>query len=105
MSHRTGWRTFCFTPALVIPDVRGAPGTELTGASPLEVVMLSAAVALEARCPLCSSSILSLGRGGRLEAEDLHSVPLYTTRRPGEGYILCDECALLAELPGELALN
>jgi hypothetical protein len=81
---------------LVIPDVRGAPGTELTGASPLEVVMLGAAVALEARCPLCSSSILSVGRGGRLEAEDLHSVPLY---------ILCDECALLAELPGELALN
>jgi len=67
--------------------------------------MLNAAVSLEARCPLCSSSILSIGRGGCVETEDLYPVPLSKARRAGEAYMLCDECALLAELPGELALN
>ena len=68
--------------------------------------MATASVAaVEAHCPLCGSSILSIGQGGRVQAEDLHPVPLYRTHRAGEGYMLCDECGLLAELPGELTLN
>jgi hypothetical protein len=61
--------------------------------------------AADARCPLCGETILSIGRGGRVEAEDLHPVPLYRSRRAGEGYMLCDECGLLAELPADLTLN
>jgi hypothetical protein len=62
-------------------------------------------IALEARCPLCGESILSIGRGGRVEAEDLHPVPLYKMRHAGEGYMLCDECGVLAELPADITLN
>jgi hypothetical protein len=40
-----------------------------------------------------------------VEAEDFHPVPLFRTRRPGEAYLVCDECALLAALPGGLTLN
>lgn len=61
--------------------------------------------AVEARCPLCGASILSIGRSGRVEAEDLHPVPLHKNRGSGEGYMLCDECGLLAELPADITLN
>jgi len=67
--------------------------------------MAAVVVALEARCPLCGASILSIGRGGRVEAEDLHPVPLYRAARSGEGYMLCDDCAVLAGLPTDLTLN
>jgi hypothetical protein len=59
----------------------------------------------DARCPLCESTILSIGRNGRVEAEDLHPVPLYRSRHAGEGYMLCDECGVLAELPADITLN
>ncbi len=61
--------------------------------------------AADARCPLCGSTILSIGRNGRVEAEDLHPVPLYRSRHAGEGYMLCDECGVLAELPADITLN
>jgi hypothetical protein len=62
-------------------------------------------VGVEACCPLCGSPILSLGRGGRVEAEDLHPVPLSAHGRQGEGYMLCDECGVLAQLPADITLN
>jgi len=67
--------------------------------------MAAFVVAVDARCPLCGASILSVGRGGRVEAEDLHPVPLFRNGRPGEGYMLCDDCGRLAELPSNLTLN
>jgi hypothetical protein len=62
-------------------------------------------VGVEACCPLCGSPILSLGRGGRVEAEDLHPVPLSVHGHQGEGYMLCDECGVLAQLPADITLN
>ena len=67
--------------------------------------MAAFAVAVDASCPLCGESILSIGPGGVVETEDLHPVRLSTHTRPGEGYMLCDECAFLAELPAGLTLN
>jgi hypothetical protein len=69
---------------------------------------MSSAVAIigvEARCPLCGVSILSVGSGGRVLAEDLHPVPLYRRGRFGEGFMLCDECGMLADLPPDVTLN
>lgn len=67
--------------------------------------MAAVVVAVDARCPLCGSSILSIGRGGRVTAEDLHPVPLHKGGRSGEGYMLCDDCGVLAQLPSDLTLN
>jgi hypothetical protein len=66
--------------------------------------MAAFAVAVDARCPLCGTSILSVGRGGRVSAEDLHPVPLYTGRG-GQGYMVCEDCGVLAELPRNITLN
>ena len=63
-----------------------------------------ARVSINAECPLCGTHILSIGRGGRVTAEDLHPVPLHRGGR-SEGYMLCDECGVLAELPSDLTLN
>jgi hypothetical protein len=62
-------------------------------------------VGVDAQCPLCGASILHIGRGGRVQSEDLHPVPLYRLGRIGEGYMLCDDCGVLAELPRDLTLN
>ncbi len=59
---------------------------------------------MDARCPLCGASILSIGRGGRVTAEDLHPIALYK-HGGAEGYMLCDDCGMLAELPSDLTLN
>jgi hypothetical protein len=67
--------------------------------------MNAVAVGVEARCPLCGVSILSVGRGGRVLSEDLHPVPLYRRGRFGEGFMLCDECGMLADLPRDVTLN
>lgn len=79
--------------------------TQITPTSPREVIVAAFVAAVDARCPLCGASILSIGRGGRVEAEDLHPVPLYRTRHAGEGYMLCEECGVLAQLPGDITLN
>ena len=60
---------------------------------------------VDARCPLCGESILSIGRGGHVTAEDLHPIPLYRRGGSGEGYMLCDDCGVLAELPSDITLN
>ena len=62
-------------------------------------------VAMDARCPVCGSPILSFGQGGRVVAEDLHAVPLHRRGGAGEGYMVCDDCGVLAELSAELTLN
>jgi hypothetical protein len=67
--------------------------------------MAAFVVAVDARCPLCGSLVLSVGRGGRLSAEDLHPVPLYRRGGAVEGYMVCDQCAVLAQLPADITLN
>lgn len=62
-------------------------------------------VGVDARCPLCGESILSINRGGQVETSDLHPVPLYRRPGTGEGYMLCDDCGTLAELPADITLN
>jgi DNA-directed RNA polymerase subunit RPC12/RpoP len=71
-----------------------------------EVQMASIAVAtyVDARCPLCGSPILAIGRSGRVLAEDLHAIPLYNKSR-AEGYMVCEECGLLAEMSPDITLN
>lgn len=64
-----------------------------------------AAVGIEALCPLCGVSILSVGSGGRVVAEDVHPVALHRRGRFGEGFMLCDECGMLADLPSDVTLN
>lgn len=66
--------------------------------------MSAVAVAVDARCPVCGSSILAVGRSGRVLTEDLHPIPLHR-RRGKEGYMVCDDCGVLAELPANLTLN
>ena len=60
-------------------------------------------VAIQARCPLCGAPVLSIGRGGHVVEGALHPVPLGedVTR----GYMLCDGCGVLADLPANLTLN
>lgn len=61
--------------------------------------------AVDARCPLCGVSILVVARSGKVTAWDLHPLPLYRRRGSGEGYMVCDDCGSLAELPDDLTLN
>jgi hypothetical protein len=67
--------------------------------------MAAFAAAVDARCPLCGSSILTVGREGHVTAEDLHPVPMRRYRGSMEGYMLCDECGVLAEMSREISLN
>ena len=67
--------------------------------------MATSVVGVDARCPLCGTSILSIGRGGRVTAEDLHPILIHRRGGSGEGYTICDDCGVLAELSTELTLN
>lgn len=58
---------------------------------------------IEARCPLCGSTVLSVGYQGRVIVSDLH--PIQLGPDTGRGYTLCDDCAVLANLPIDLTLN
>ncbi len=58
---------------------------------------------VQAFCPLCGSPVLSVGRTGRVFDEDVH--PVQVGRELGRGYILCDDCGVLADLPDDLTLN
>ena len=76
------------------------------GSGAEEVSMATTSVvAMDARCPLCGSPILSFGLGGRVVAEDLHPLPLHRRGDTGEGYMVCDDCGVLAEMSAELTLN
>ena len=59
--------------------------------------------AVDARCPLCGSLVLSVARSGRVVAFDLRAIPLGDDF--GRGYTLCDDCGVLADLPTGLTLN
>ncbi len=59
---------------------------------------------VEARCPLCGASILSIGRGGRVEVHETQAFPLYRGHAAGGGFLVCDECAALAQRR-DLSLN
>ena len=67
--------------------------------------MAAFTLAVDARCPLCKESILTVSRTGRVLSEDLHPVPLNRSHRAGEGYMLCDDCGMLADLPLNSTLN
>jgi hypothetical protein len=64
-----------------------------------------AAAGVDARCPLCNESILSINSRGRILTEDMHPIPLHTHGRQGEGYMVCDGCGFLAQLTARLPLN
>ena len=64
-----------------------------------------AAGGVQAQCPLCDASILTVGRGGQVEADDLYAAPLHRRGRFCEGFTLCDECGMLADLPPGVTVN
>jgi hypothetical protein len=68
-----------------------------------ETAMGTTIAAVQALCPLCGSPVLSVGRNGRVFAEDLR--PIQLGPEVGRGYTLCDDCGLLAHLPSDLTLN
>jgi hypothetical protein len=60
---------------------------------------------VDAHCPLCGESILTVNSRGRITSEDMHPIPLYTHGRNGEGYMVCDGCGFLAQFSGTLSVN
>ena len=62
-----------------------------------------AAVAIQARCPLCGSPVLSLAASGKVIVLDARAIQLGSEL--GRGYTLCDDCGLLADLPASSTLN
>jgi hypothetical protein len=67
--------------------------------------MAAFVVDVDARCPLCGATVLSVGRSGRITAYELHAVPLYRNRPAGEAFMVCEDCGVLADLPTDLTLN
>ena len=68
--------------------------------------MFAPGVAVDSRCPLCGESVLSVSRAGHVLSDDLHPIALFAKRGGGmQGYTLCDDCGVLADLPAELTLN
>ena len=59
--------------------------------------------AVQAHCPLCGTSVLTLGAGGRVVSGDLH--PILLDPDFGRGYMLCAGCGVLADLPTDLTYN
>jgi hypothetical protein len=68
-----------------------------------DTVMGTTIAAVQALCPLCGSPVLSIGRSGRVFAEDFR--PIQLGAESGRGYTLCDDCGVLANLPTDLTLN
>jgi hypothetical protein len=62
-----------------------------------------AGLAVPARCPLCGSPVLSVGRHGQVVEDDVHGIQLGPEF--GRGYALCGDCTVLAHLPSDLTLN
>jgi hypothetical protein len=62
-----------------------------------------AAVAVDARCALCGTAIDAEGTG----VHNAHAVLISLYKHGGspEGYLLCQECGLLAGLPSTISLN
>ena len=60
---------------------------------------------MSARCPLCGDSILDVAHDGRVVTTDVRPIPLLRNGLSGEGYLVCDACAFLAQLPADVTLN
>ncbi len=60
---------------------------------------------MSARCPLCGETVLDVTPEGRVRAVDVQPIPLYKHGFHGEGYLVCDTCAFLAHLPGDVILH
>ena len=65
--------------------------------------MSTSLAAVQAHCPLCGTSVLAVGPGGRVVSEDLH--PILLDPDMGHGYMLCTGCGVLADLPTDLTFN
>jgi hypothetical protein len=57
------------------------------------------------RCPLCGDAILDVGHDGRVVSSEARPIPLLRHGLSGEGYLVCDACAFLAQLPTDITLN
>jgi len=66
--------------------------------------MASMSLAVDARCPLCGSPVLSVSRTGRVVVDDVGAVPL-SRLGAASAYTLCDDCSVLTTLPSNLILN
>ena len=58
---------------------------------------------VEAHCTLCGTPVLSVARTGRVVTFDMRAIAL--GNEFGRGYMLCDDCGVLADLPAGLTLN
>jgi hypothetical protein len=58
---------------------------------------------VSATCPLCGAHVLSVNGLGQVESDDVH--PIALGRYSNAGYMLCDGCGVLADLPINLTLN
>jgi hypothetical protein len=47
--------------------------------------------------------VLAVAPGGRVVSEDLH--PILLDPDHGRGYMLCDGCGVLADIPTDLTFN
>jgi hypothetical protein len=72
-----------------------------------EIPMLTteSSLRLDSACPLCGASLLVIDREGRVAAEPVSALPLHRNRDAGEGFTVCEQCALLAHLPLGSTLN
>jgi hypothetical protein len=60
---------------------------------------------MSARCPLCGEAVLDVSADGRVMAAEVRPIPLLKHGFSGEGYLVCDSCAYLAQLPADVTLN
>jgi hypothetical protein len=60
---------------------------------------------LDTRCPVCGADLLCLDSEGHVALDGLKAVPLHRVGDTGEAYAVCDECAYLAHVAGDLPLN
>lgn len=60
---------------------------------------------MSTRCPLCGDAILDVAQDGRVVAAETRPIPLLRNGLSGEGYLVCDACAFLAQLPADVTLN
>jgi hypothetical protein len=63
------------------------------------------AAQLDTRCPVCGAHLLCLDSDGHVALDGLRTVPLHRVGDTGEAYAVCDECAYLAQVAGDLPLN
>ncbi len=69
------------------------------------MIAVATSATMSARCPLCGESVLDVSSEGRVWAAEVRPIPLYKHGLTGEGYLVCDSCAFLAQLPADVTLN